>query len=210
MKRIISILLVLMLILTALGISVLAVAENMDIMVGTYTGYVKTSNYGALNIRKEPSANAKKIGSIPYGKEVTIYLSFSGDPDWLCVEYKNVQGYVMARYIDQNKPQPKPTAKPTPKPTEPVEDLTRIFKGFENDGYTAIVRSSTPGSFVHMRWAPSKQMPIMLDYSDGSYLEVIAQNKTWCQVRDRETGETGFMMRQFLTQVIGEIDGLQP
>lgn len=158
--------------------------------------YVRTSNFGPLNMRQDISVNSPKIGSIPYGTRVVIQDYFS-DNTWASVEYNGKVGYVMTRYLSMDVP---PNPNPNPQPV-PSTDLTRMFDGFQSTTYFASVRPATPGGFVHMRWAPSKQMGIMVDFYDGKQLEVLAQNNTWCQVRDPETEKTGFMMRSFLTSV---------
>ncbi|HPS82219.1 MAG TPA: hypothetical protein PLP25_10235, partial [Candidatus Limiplasma sp.] len=65
--------------------------------------------------------------------------------------------------------------------------------------YTATVRPSSPGGFVHLRWAPSKSQPVQSDYYNGSELVVISQNGTWCQVYDELNESSGFMMAEFLS-----------
>ncbi len=176
-------------------------------------GYVKTQNGGTLNLRVTPSSDAKVLTTIPYGAELTIDNSFTGNNQWLMVQYedpgtaKQYSGYVMSRYIVHeapvlaSNPRPKPTAAPAATPA-PVNELTNIFNGFVAIDYYVLVRPSTPGGYVHMRWAPSKQMPIMTDYFENAVLHVIAQNNDWCQVRDETTGMTGFMMRSFLQQQV--------
>lgn len=165
-----------------------------------YHGYVKTGNYGPLNLRADITANSPIIGKIPYGKQVTI-LDYYNNNSWMGVEYNGKQGYVMARYIVFDEPSPAPQPGPAPQPVPVPSDLSRMFDGFQFTNYQAAVNPATPGGFVHMRWAPSKQMGIMTDYYDNQQLEVLAQNNTWCQVRDNETGRTGFMMRSFLRAI---------
>ncbi len=166
-----------------------------------YHSYVKTNNYGPLNMRSDVSVNSEKTGSIPYGKQVIVWDYYNGNT-WALVEYNGKQGYVMTRYLTNDKPEPKPAPNPTPAPAPyPYADLTRMVDGFQDTSYWVMVRPATPGGFVHMRWAPSKQMGIMKDFFDGMQLEVLSQNRTWCQVRDQNTGKTGFMMRSFLQEI---------
>ncbi len=188
-------------------IALVCVAMILTIMIvpmvasaSIYYGYVKTANYNPLNMRADTTTDSAIIGKIPYGKQVELddyYL----DNSWIGVTYNGKRGYVMARYIvyDVPPPAPGPTSQPKPKP-EPV-DLGRMFDGFEYTSYVAAVCPATPGGFVHMRWAPSKQMGIMDDCWENHQLEVLSQNNTWCQVRDSETGKTGYMMRVFLREI---------
>ena len=167
-------------------------------------GFITTANFGSVNMRADTSVNSEKVGSIPYGTQIII-LEYLKDNSWVLVDYNGLQGYVMTRYIsysNQERPVKPPTpSKPAPKPAPAAEDLTHIFHGFESADYTAVLKATAPGGFVHMRWAPSKQMPIMADYFDGKQFEVVSENNSWCQIRDAETGKIGFMMRSFLSPI---------
>ena len=167
-------------------------------------GYVKTANYGPVNMRADISRDSEKVGSIPYGTRVVI-LEYLADNSWMSVDYDGKTGYIMSRYITMDEPPAKPEnpgSQEHPHHTsEPEPAVNEMFRGFQDENYTAVLHASAPGGFVHMRWAPSKQMDIMTDFYDGKHLQVIAQNRTWCQVQDPDTGKTGFMMRYFLTAI---------
>ncbi|MCL2810582.1 MAG: SH3 domain-containing protein [Clostridia bacterium] len=160
--------------------------------------FVYTSNGGNLNLRDGPGTDYQVITSIPYGEAVRVN-SYIGN-SWVEVTYGNHSGYVMGRYLTFVAPPDKP--KPNPPPAPPTDSLTSLkemFKGFSFINYTVQVRPSTPGGFVHMRWAPTKASDPIRDYHQHDVLMVIAQNNTWAQVVDPDTGVTGFMMRAFLT-----------
>ncbi len=213
----------------ALGIAVMLlilVAVPLTSMAMTRRAYVSTSNGGNLNMRIYPTTDSDVITSIPYGGEVTILASYD-DGLWVDVAYGSYEGYVMWRYLVYEYPGPmpgpiprpdptfnpvpnpmpnptaRPTAKPNPNPSNnSVEKaLANLFNGFEQMRYLAAVKPSTPGGIVHMRWAPSKATAIITDYHQNDQLQVLAQNDSWCQVRDPGTGVTGFMMRSFLTLI---------
>ena len=76
-----------------------------------------------------------------------------------------------------------------------------MFANFTPCYYAAAVRPSSPGGFVHMRWAPSKMQPIQTDYYNGDVLLVIAENGEWSQVYDEQTHAGGFMMTAYLESV---------
>ncbi len=186
-----------------------AMAENEPVI--TYM-YVKTDNGAPLNMREADSADSRVLTKIPYGTQLQLMDYFIGAP-WASCSYNGYYGYVMTRYLSCDKPGPSPTARPRPVPTPrpeprptpvprpnpvPVENM---FSNFLPVFYNAVVRPSTPASFVHMRWAPSKSQPIIYDYNDGQALQVLYANDTWCQVFDPTTHVCGFMMREFLTFV---------
>lgn len=158
--------------------------------------YVYTANLGPLNLRADTSTSSALIGRIPYGRQVTV-LDYYNNNTWVGVEYNGRQGYVMARYLVYSPPAPIPTSNPG----TGSSNLLNMFDGFQYTNYYVAVRPSSPGGFVHLRWAPSQQMGIMTDYYDSKQLEVLAQNNTWAQVRDADTGRTGFMMRAFLREI---------
>ncbi|MEA5013857.1 MAG: SH3 domain-containing protein [Candidatus Limiplasma sp.] len=169
----------------------------------TWHAYVYTSNGKGLNLRPTPSTAMKPIATIPYGAKVTLYAYI--DQTWVEVDYGSYHGFVMGRYLTYDQPPPKPKPQPAPKPTvKPDPDaptsFKKVFSGFAFTSYTAQVRPSTPGGYVHMRWAPTKASDPIQDYHQNDLLNVISQNNTWAQVVDPETGVTGFMMRAFLTE----------
>lgn len=173
----------------------------------TWNAYVQTANGKGLYLRTGPTKDASVQTSIPYGAQLVILGEYD-DGTWITVSYNGYDGYVMKRYLTYDKPGPAPTPKPAPKPgpkpapnPNPDSSIAAVFSGFSYTYYTVSVRPSTPGGIVHLRWAPTKQAGIMTDFHQGDVLEVLAQNKQWAQVRNPETGLTGFMMRSFLSDV---------
>ncbi len=152
--------------------------------------YVYTSNGKSLNLRDYPSTDGNVIASIPYGAEVQVDTGFVGS-SFAHVTYKNNTGYCMYRYLTDKKPSPNPTATPAPS--------TTLYDRFSPCYYIATVRPSSPGGFVHLRWAPSKKQPVQRDYYNGDQFTVISQDGTWCQVYDETNNVCGFMMASFLT-----------
>lgn len=156
--------------------------------------YVKTSNGKSLNVRDYPSLDGRVIARLDYGTRVEVDdRSIVGG--WGRIFYGNIKGYCMMRYLTTDNPTPKPTA--TPKPTIGPD----MFWSFVKCYYSAAVRPSSPGGYVHMRWAPSKLQPIQRDYYSGDVLLVIAQNEEWSQVYDEQTHSGGFMMSAFLENI---------
>ena len=156
------------------------------------TMYVYTSNGKSLNLRDYPSTDGNVIAAIPFGAQVTVDTGFVGS-SWSHIQYNGTYGYCMSRYLNDNKPNPNPN--PTSAPT------TSLYDQFKSCYYTVSVRPSSPGGFVHLRWAPSKQQPVQTDYYNGSELLVISQNGTWCQVYDTSANVSGFMMASYLVTV---------
>jgi len=182
-----------------------SMAENEPFV--TYM-YVNTDNGAPLNMRETDSTDSRVLTKIPYGAQLALTDYFIG-AQWASCSYDGYYGYVMTRYLSIYKPGPNPTVRPRPVPTATPRPAPRptpvpednMFVHFQPVFYNAVVRPSTPASFVHMRWAPSKSQPIICDYYEGQTLQVLYANDTWCQVQDPITHVCGFMMREFLTFV---------
>ena len=193
-KKIISLALALVLVL-----SICSVAFALP----NPTRYVVTANGKSLNFRSSPHTNSNnKIGNIPFGAKVYVERTVNSG-EWSYIEYNGREGYVVSRYLSYKKPAAKPTPKPTHHHTSTTEAAANYSHMVSVD-YTATVRPSTPSSYVHMRWAPSKRDRVIKDYYAGAVLEIIAQDNIWAQVRDRQTGAVGFMMRAFLVPTTSE------
>ena len=62
--------------------------------------YVVTPS-GGLNLRETPSADARVMGVIPRGAQVTVEQEQGG---WCQVAYETLSGWVMARYLQDEAP----------------------------------------------------------------------------------------------------------
>ena len=111
MKKTLSILLALILVLTTVSF-VTAASANTSVM------YVKTPNGKSVNVRSAPSKNAEIIGTAPYGHSVLTDWSYAGNDGWTRVVWGSLgDGYIMSQFLVSSKPGPKPT--PDPKKDDP-------------------------------------------------------------------------------------------
>lgn len=186
-KRFLSILITLVL-LSALFPASIALAN--------FTVYVYTSNGKTLNMRDFPTMNGNVIANIPYGTALEADNDYVGTT-WVHVFYGTLDGYCMSRYLVNSKP----GAKPKPAQTTAPSQGSSLYDNFVACRYTAGVRPSSPGGYVHLRWAPDKSAKIRRDYYNEDRLLVIAQNNTWAQVYDEANAISGFMMRSFLHEM---------
>lgn len=165
------------------------------------TAYVKTQSGCALRIRSSATTDADNvIGKIPYGTAVTVKENLG---EWSRISVKlngsTVTGYVFNRYLSSKKP----ATSTTTTTNQSTDTNSTSYSGFKQvASYTVVVRPSTTGGFVNLRWAPSKTAPVMDKLHDGDTLTVIAQNATWAQVMNTANGEVGYIMRRFLENVI--------
>ena len=162
------------------------------------TAYVKTQSGCALRIRSSATTDADNvIGKIPYGTKVTVKEK-RGEWSRIVVRLhgNTVTGYVFNRYLSSKKPATSST-------NESTNTSSTSYSGFQQvSNYSVVVRPSTAGGFVNLRWAPSKTAPVMDKLHDGDKLTVISQNGTWAQVMNVSNGEVGYIMRRFLEGVI--------
>ncbi len=200
---------------------ILTLAGSLPALAMMRTAYIYSNSGGNVNLRGEPSTESYVVASMPFGSEIVILGDYD-DGIWVTVSYHGSEGYVMWRYITYEYPVPPsptynpyptygpiPTYNPRPAPTaKPVRptakpsggsSIARLFSGFQFVNYSALVRPSSPGGIVNMRWAPSKEAAIMTEYHQNYQLEVIAMNNEWAQVRDPETGIVGFMVRSLMS-----------
>ena len=162
------------------------------------TRYVKTDNGKGLNLRFDANKNADIIEVLPYGMEVTI-IEVNDNATWghVSMERPNgkgfgdvIDGWVMMSFLSKTKP-----GKYTPpKKQEPVgteeegpsfSDVNTAAKGIKylEEPYQAVIRTKNPANYVHLRWFPSTEANYIEKYLCNTVVEVIAESKTWAQVR---------------------------
>lgn len=93
--------------------------EEFKMTVGQ--AWVVVPSGSSVNFRQKPSTAAPKVsgmGVIKAGEEVTIT---SGDQTWAAVTYKGHSGYVMLKFLTQDKPADS-------KPTRSVDDIVNEIK----------------------------------------------------------------------------------
>lgn len=91
---------------------------------GAWVMYVYTDNGKSLNVRSDPMTGDNIIGTLPFGREVTVRMTTSNG--WACINYPNAQGgvaYVMSRYLVPAKPASK-SGPPTTAPQSPAKPTT--------------------------------------------------------------------------------------
>ena len=191
-------------IMLLLSLAVILVGITIAPLASASTCYVYTSNGKGLNFRSDYTMDANNImGSIPYGAKVEV-LDFLESDYWAQVSYNGRTGYVMTRYLVPNPPPAKKPSNNSGGGSSSNKSTAGLdFSSFVDAQYNATIRPSAPGGFVNLRWAPSKSMTIRERMYDGQTLEVLAQDKTWAQVRLPDTGRVGFVMRSFLNEAAG-------
>ncbi len=174
MKRKLSLLIVLCLVLSAFASFALA---------DTVTGYIKTPAYdGSVNIRSQGSAKYPIIGWAKNGAQVEILyqgnywhkvrLFSSGKVGWVYAKYVQITSY-----------------SPDPAPYTPVPV----------DGGTATVATRYPNSTVNLRTGPGTDYAVVGAVGRGTSLSILASQGNWCQVYVPARGITAWISRNYLS-----------
>ena len=174
------------------------------------TMYVYTENGGTLNVRSSERIENNVIGTLPYGAKVTVRSSYNGWSQILYPWVNTVSGgyrvdyaYVQSRYLISVKPAPYPPA-PAPAPVPSRSTISSLNVEFRTARkvvpFTVISRPSRATGWVNLRWAPSKSTEVMATYKQNEKLLVIQETNNWYQVEDQDTGNVGFISKQFVVK----------
>ena len=145
---------------------------------GTTTAYISTANGGKLNLRNAPSYKSSSIiAQFINGTPVAVMLK--GNTFWK-VTIGGVTGYADSSFLRVGS---------TPTPTPSTRPKT--------SGY-AIVSNPKSTQYLNLRAQPSLSAKVVAQYKNGIRLEVVAQGETWCQVYGSASGNTGYIMTQYL------------
>ena len=209
-KRLVVLLMTVVLAAVGLIPAVLAEDDTPSASAGYY--YVYTENGKGLNVRATPGGEV--VGSLKYGTRIYCYYRDGGN-GWALIDYYyNNPGYgygtyaafISSRYLRKSKPAPySGSAASTPAASSASADATaEINAEFRSARkvvpFTVTVRPSRAGGWVNLRWAPSKSTEIMATYKQNDKLLVIRETNNWYQVEDQDTGDVGFISKQFVTQ----------
>ena len=198
-------------------LAVLAIApafaedDSVSPTAGYY--YVYTENGKGLNVRDTPGGAV--VGSLKYGSRIYCYYNEFG---WALIDFKyNKPGYgmgtyacfVSSRYLQKTKPTPRSSgtaAAATAVPTvasisDPLEELNREFTSARAvTPFRITVRPTRASGWVNLRWAPSMSTEVMATYGANAQLLVIKETTNWYQVEDQDTGDVGFIKKEFVSR----------
>ncbi len=174
--------------------------------------YVYTENGKGRNVRATPGGEV--VGSLKYGTRIYCYYRDGGN-GWALIDYTyNMPGvgmgtyacFISSRYLRKTKPPARSksgssSSASTAGSTDPAAEINAEFRsGKRVTPFTVTVRPSRASGWVNMRWAPSKSAEIMTTYKANDKLLVIRELSNWYQVEDQDTGDVGFISKQFVAQ----------
>ncbi len=189
-KRTLILVTVLVLVLTACAT---ALADTM---------WIKTDNGKPANGRTEPDVNSTWVASFAYGEEV---YTMGTAPVNGYTELSNGGGiWVLTRFLVSSPPAPYvPGSGGSSKGSSSSGDAqSAIYNEFKAakwvTPYDAVTTHKRSSGIINMRYAPSKNAPLVQSYKPGEVLTVICELKTWIEVQDPETGKVGYIRQDFL------------
>ena len=207
-KRLIALLTVLVLAVSVMIPAALAEDDTPSNSAGYY--YVYTENGKGLNVRA--TAGGEIVGSLKYGTKIYCYYRDGGN-GWALIDYSyNMPGvgygtyacFVSSRYLRKSKPPARPSSGSSTQPaaaTDAVTEINTEFRSAKNvNPFSVTVRPSRASGWVNLRWAPSKSAEIMATYKANQKLLVIKELNNWYQVEDQDTGDVGFISKQFVVK----------
>ena len=213
-KRLIALLTVLVLAVVGLIPAALAEDDKPYDSAGYY--YVYNENGKGLNVRSTHGGNVG--GALNYGTRIYCYYRDGGN-GWALIDYSyNMPGvgfgsyacFISSRYLRKNKPPARPSgassqtgAKTTGKTTAKTdtEDINAEFRSAKKvTPFSITVRPSRSSGWVNLRWAPSKSAEVLATYRANDKLLVIQELDNWYQAEDQDTGDVGFISKQFVAK----------
>ena len=207
-KRLIALLTVLVLAVSVMIPAAFAEDDTPSNTAGYY--YVYTENGKGLNVRA--TAGGEIVGSLKYGTRIYCYYRDGGN-GWALIDYSyNMPGvgygtyacFVSSRYLRKSKPPARPGSDSSAQSAAATDTATEInaeFRSAKNvNPFSVTVRPSRASGWVNLRWAPSKSAEIMATYKANQKLLVIKELNNWYQVEDQDTGDVGFISKQFVVK----------
>ena len=207
-KRLIALLMVLVL---AAGLIPAAIAEDDTPMASEGYYYVYTENGKNLYVRSTPGGEI--VGSLKYGTKIYCYYRDGGN-GWALIDYYynnpgygygTYAAYISSRYLRKNKPPARnsgsSSSSSSSSSADPVAEINAEFKSAKKvTPFIVTVRPTRASGWVNLRWAPSKSAELMATYKQNEKLLVIKETNNWYQVEDQDTGDVGFINKQFVVQ----------
>ena len=202
-KRLLSLMLV-----TALALGLWLPSAQAGSYGFLITKYVYTQNGLSLNVRESPSTSANVIGGLAFGTAVDV-RSYTADGVWAIIAYNGYTAYVQSRYLVDYYPGPKPTTPVSPT-SAPASDAQKALNEMNaefmsartgNAPFTISARPARASGWVNLRWAPTMEAEVISKCYSGKVLNVIKELRNWYQVQDPDTGDIGFISRNYVTVI---------
>jgi len=202
MKKTLAVVLLLALLLSCVGTAL------ADAPYGTSVMYVKTANGKSVNVRSAPRTGDNIIGSVPYGGSVLTDWSYAGNDGWTRVVWGSYgDGYIMSKYLVNQKPGPRPTPSKEEQEKQAAEaeqkKLSSELKSEKpvTEYFYIAIRPTRVSGWVNFRSGPSKSTSRIASFSNGKELLVMGQTSNWYRAQDPETGKVGYVFKSYTSKL---------
>ncbi len=186
MKKLISIAIILVTVLALMAPAFASV--NVNEYIGKEM-WVNCSNGKTLNLREEPSANARIITRLECGTKVQV--DYNAGSGWVAVSSYNWSGYVQSKFLVASKPGKFEI-------TERDDNFVKVASPYT---VTAKALNNKSDRSVGLRVTPNKTARAIRRLSAGDQLQVVAKGKVWSKVIDLQTGKTGYVANDYISRV---------
>ena len=163
--------------------------------------YVYTRNGKPVNVRSQPSINSALVGTIAFGKAVTVE-NYTTDYTWAVITFNGRTAYVMSQYLVDGTPvnpvTPSSSAGGSISTQNLINSMENEFRTYRVvSPYTVLAKPTRASGWVNLRYAPSTEFGHAGNLYANTQLTVIAETTNWLQVRRNDNGVTGYVMRQY-------------
>ena len=143
--------------------------------------YVSSANGKGVNLRAEPSTNAKLLAQLGEGMPVKVIAT---NNTWskiiVRINSRNVTGYAMNKFLSK---------------TSPLANKQH----FTNVAHFTVTAKPTNGDkgFVNLRSKADTQSAALCKLYKGDKLTVVAESEAWYKVKDTH-GHTGYVVKAYV------------
>ena len=193
MKKLISMLVALILILTAMTFVTTASAQCSEM-------YVVSKNGKGVHVRAGPSKSAEILRTVAYGEVVLVDWSYAGNDGWSRLVWGSYgDAYIMTQFLSNTKPGPKPTPDPAEQEKKAEQEKLKKEQKSERavDPYYIITQPTRASGWVNFRTGPSKTTTRIRAFAGGQELLVVAETDSWFKALDPDTGREGYLSKSY-------------
>ena len=187
---------------TLILVTVLILALTACAAALAETKWIKTNNGKPANARSEPDINSSLVGDFPYG---SVVYTMGTPPVNGYTELSNGGGmWVLTKFLVSSPPAPYVPSGDSSKgsSTSSGDSQNAIYNEYKAarwvTPYKVVTCHNRSSGVINMRFAPSKNAPLVEAYKPGEPLLVICELKNWIEVQDQETGKVGYIRHDFL------------
>ena len=203
-RRMVSLIMAALMAVLMLAVPAMAEDDDTPMESGGYY-YVTTDNGKDLNVRDMPGGTI--VGQLAAGSRIFCYYNEEG---WALIDFDyNKPGYgqgtyacfVNSRFLSREEPAAEAAEEEEVAAADTLEDVNREFLSAKKvEPFAVLTRPTRVSGWVNIRWAPSTSAEIMATCVANTRLTVIRETENWYQVQNPETGDVGFVKKDYVAR----------